>query len=108
MVDYAFLTTAETLDTVAADYRERYPSPDTRSWTIGTISPLEVFDAAALYDRARLARLYGGKTPRIARGPIIENGAVTHVVLLLSPYPEPNLKRLNPGTLIMVVRAGKG
>lgn len=66
-----------------------------------------MFDTAALYDRARLARLYRGKTPRIARGPIIESGAVTHVVLLLSPYPEADLKRLNPGTLIMQVSLAK-
>jgi hypothetical protein len=63
-----------------------------------------VFDAAALFDRARLARVYGGKAPRIARGPLVEHGVVTGTVLLVSPYPEPDLERLNPGTLIMTVR----
>ncbi len=100
---YEFLTSSETIDVMAAEYRRVHPSPDPRSWVIHRIGALDVFDGAALYDRARLARLYRGRTPRVARGPIIENGSVTRVVLLLSPYPEPNLERLNPGTLIMVV-----
>lgn len=68
----------------------------------------EAFDGAALFDRARLARLYGGRAPQAARGPIIEHGRVTAVVLLLSPYPDPDLDRLHPGTLIMVVRFAPG
>lgn len=68
-----------------------------------TSNPLELFDGAALYDRARLARLYGGKGPRMARGPILERGRVTHTVLLVSPYPEADLRSLNTGTLIMTV-----
>lgn len=105
---FSFLTTTETIETAAAHYRATYPSPDRRSWVIQKISPLQVFDTAAQYDRAALARLYGGENPRIARGPIIENGAVTQVVLLLSPYPEPDLKHLNPGTLIMLRRLERG
>lgn len=68
----------------------------------------EAFDGAALFDRARLARLYGGRAPQAARGPIIEHGRVTAVVLLLSPYPDADLNRLHPGTLIMVVRLAPG
>jgi len=100
---YAFATTSESLDRVVAYYRQRWPSDDPRSWKTETLGPLDVFDAAALFDRARLARVYGGTTPRIARGPIREHGVVTHAVLLVSPYPEPDLKRLKPGTLIMTV-----
>jgi len=100
---FAFATTRETVDRVVAYYRGRWPPEDPRSWKIVTSGPLDVFDGAALFDRARLARLYAGKPPRIARGPITEKGRVTHTVLLVSPYPEPDLERLNPGTLIMTV-----
>jgi hypothetical protein len=102
---YTFLTTSEPIEAVIDHYRRAHPSPDRRSWTLQRSGILDVFDTAALYDRSRLARLYRGQAVRVARGPIIENGSVTHAVLLLSPYPEPDLKRLNPGTLVMVVAA---
>jgi hypothetical protein len=89
---------------VASFYRERWPSEDRGSWTIERTGPNEVFDGAALFDRARLARLYGGQPVRVARGPIVENGRVTATVLLVSPYPEADLQHLNHGTLIMTVR----
>lgn len=101
---FMFETTLEPIDEVAASYRARSPWPPAGAWTIGRSGPNDVFDAAALYDRPRLARLYGGRPIRVARGPIIENGRVTHTVLLLSPYPEPDLEHLNSGTLIMTVR----
>lgn len=101
---FAFATTRERLDDVVAYYREHWPSPDRRSWMVERSGPNDVFDGAALFDRARLARLYGGRPIRVARGPMIENGRVTHTVLLVSPYPEPDLEHLNPGTLIMTVR----
>lgn len=100
---YAFATAPEKLDDAVAYYRTRWPSPDPRSWKIERTGPLEVFDGAALVDRARLAQLYGGKQVRVARGPITKNGRVTHTVLLMSPYPDPELRRLNGGTLIMTV-----
>jgi hypothetical protein len=100
---FSFATTDERLDRVAAYYRQRWPSDDPRSWKVETSGPADAFDGAALFDRARLARLYGGKVMRIARGPIVENGHVTHTVLLVSPYPDPELKSLYQGTLIMTV-----
>lgn len=100
---FSFATTTETLEQVVAYYRQRWPSPDPRSWTIERSHPLDVFDGAARFDRARLARVYGGKPARIARGPMVENGRVTHTVLLVSPYPEANMRELNGGTLIMTV-----
>lgn len=100
---FAFSTTDESLDKVVAYYRGRWPAHDARSWKVETIAPLDVFDGAALFDRARLAQLYGGKPARIARGPIVENGRVTHAVLLLSPYPDATMTRLREGTLIMTV-----
>jgi hypothetical protein len=100
---YQFLVTEAAIDLVARVYRERWPSPAPGSWAIVAGSAAEAFDAAALFDRPRLARLYGGSRPRVARGPI---GAPqpTAVVLLLSPFPAADLSHLNQGTLIMVVQ----
>lgn len=98
---FRFARTPDSIDTVARFYRERFPSSDPRSWTIQRIAATEVFDGAALFDRARLARLYGGRPPRVSRGPVTRGGAVVEVILLVSPYPEPDLRHLNPGTLIM-------
>lgn len=100
---FAFARTPDSIDVVARFYRERFPSVEPRSWAIERLAATEVFDGAALFDRARLARLYAGRTPRVARGPVTRDGQVVEVVLLLSPYPEPDLRRLNPGTLTMTV-----
>jgi hypothetical protein len=102
---YQFLLTDASIDDVARFCRERWPSPSKGSWTVAPGSAGEAFDVAALFDRSRLARLYGGSRPKIARGPI-GSPNTRAVVLLLSPYPEADLKRLNAGTLIMVVELG--
>jgi hypothetical protein len=99
---FAFSVTGDPIDAVANFYRQRWPSDDERSWVIAPGPAVEAFDSAAVFDRARLARLYGGRLARIARGPIARAGT-DHVVMLLSPYPEADLRRLNPGTLIMEV-----
>jgi hypothetical protein len=100
---FSFATTDEPLDRVVQYYRERWPAADARSWQVHTSGPLDVFDGAALFDRARLAKLYGGKVARVARGPIVQNGRVTHTVLLVSPYPDAQLRFLKTGTLVMTV-----
>ena len=116
--DFTFETTSAPIETVAREFRARWPSPNpstsnpdapaSGAWRVDRAAPSELFDGAALFDRARLARLYGGRSPRVARGPIIANGTVVEVVQLLSPYPEADLRRLNDGTLIMRVRIPHG
>lgn len=102
---YHFLLTEASIDDVARLCRERWPSPSKGSWMVAPGSAGDAFDVAALFDRSRLARLYGGSRPKIARGPI-GSPNTRAVVLLLSPYPDADLRRLNPGTLIMVVELG--
>jgi hypothetical protein len=100
---FEFSFTAETIEVVADFYKERWPSEDEGSWVVAPGPAVEAFDSAAIFDRARLARLYGGRSPRIARGPVVGEDT-DYVVLLMSPYPDADLRRLNPGTLIMEVR----
>jgi hypothetical protein len=65
---------------------------------------LEAFGGSGGYDRWKLARLYGAKRARVARIPRVEDGEVVEAWTLVSPYPDPSLERLEPGTLLIVLR----
>src|SRR5262245_2764328 len=62
------------------------------------LEALDAFGTAGTYDRARLARLYGGTRVRVARS-WTENGSDIISITRLSPYPDATLSRLVPGTL---------
>jgi len=60
----------------------------------------DLFGDAGTYNRAKLARLYGGRRARVRRGWRQEGGRFESVTLI-SPYPERDLEALNPGTMIV-------
>lgn len=64
------------------------------------LEALDAFGDAGSYDRARLARLFGGRRVTVVRGWQSEGNRFESVTLL-SPYPDPTLSRLQPGTLII-------
>jgi hypothetical protein len=70
-------------------------------WTIESLDPQDAFGRAGLYDRGALARLYGGRRPRVARG-WRQQGDRFESVTLISPYPEASLSHLNGGTMMIV------
>ena len=74
------------------------------SWQVREASPLEAFGTAGTYDRGKVARLYGGRRASLVRGPVERDGRVVAGVTLISPYPDATLSRLEPGTLLIVVR----
>jgi hypothetical protein len=65
---------------------------------------VDAFGRAGRYDRSKLARLYGARRVSVARGPRVDGGRVVETWTLVSPYPDPRLERLEPGTLILVLR----
>ena len=65
---------------------------------------LEAFGQSGGYDRWKLARLYGATRAKVARLPRVENGRVVEAWTLISPYPDAALERLEPGTLLIVLR----
>ena len=74
------------------------------AWTPQRIGAADAFGRSGPYDRWKLARLYGARQARVARGARMEAGRVTESWLLVSPYPSPDLTRLEPGTLLIVLR----
>ena len=70
----------------------------------GPVLPLDAFGLAGSYDRSALARVYGARQPLAARGARMENGRVVESWTLIWPYPDPALRRLEPGTLLIVLR----
>ena len=66
--------------------------------------PFDAFGQTGRYDRWKLAELYGARRPFVARGPRGDGTRVTEVWTLVSPYPDPSLTRLEPGTLRIVLR----
>jgi hypothetical protein len=74
------------------------------AWAPRVLLPADAFGQAGAYDRSRIARLYGGRPPRVARGSRREDGRVTEMWTLISPYPDPSLEDLQRGTLLLVLR----
>ena len=67
-------------------------------WLVETANPSDAFGSAGSYNRAALARLYGGRRAEVARGWRTVDGNFESITLI-SPYPDPTLSRLEPGTL---------
>jgi hypothetical protein len=74
------------------------------AWQPQTTLPFDAFGQTGRYDRWRLAELYGARRARVARGPRGDGSRITEVWTLVSPYPDPSLTRLEPGTLLIVLR----
>jgi hypothetical protein len=78
---------------------------------IEALEALEAFGAAGPYDRAALARLYGGTRVRVARG-WTESAGRFESFTRLSPHPDSSLTHLVPGTMeirfvLTIIRASK-
>jgi hypothetical protein len=69
-----------------------------------SVPAAEAFGQSGGYNRWQLARLYGARRVKVARLPRLENGQVVEAWTLVSPYPDPTLRRLEQGTLRIVLR----
>ena len=75
------------------------------AWQAQALLPLDAFGQTGTYDRWAVLRLYGAQRARVARGPRTRDGRVVESWTLISPYPDATLQRLEPGTLLIVLRA---
>ena len=73
------------------------------AWQPKPLVPFDAFGQTGRYDRWKMARLYGSRRAQVARGPRETDGRVTESWTLISPYPDPSLTRLEPGTLLIVL-----
>jgi hypothetical protein len=73
------------------------------AWSPAALLPLDAFGQTGAYDRSRLTRLYGSKRAVVARGPRGTAGRPTEAWTLISPYPDRDLGRLEPGTILIVL-----
>jgi hypothetical protein len=99
----AYVTTLDletVLERLTADATLQRPPG---AWTPRASAPADAFGQTGAYDRWALARLYGARAPRVARGPKATDGRVTEAWTLISPYPDATLQSLEPGTLLIVL-----
>jgi hypothetical protein len=73
------------------------------AWMPSALLPSDAFGQTGGYDRWRMAKLYGARRAMVARGPRVEGERPTQAWTLISPYPDGNLERLEPGTLLIVL-----
>jgi hypothetical protein len=100
----AYRTTAP-IETVVRAFRALWGAgAPAGAWTVADADPLGTFGRVAPYDQGKVARLYGGRPARVARGPIVDGGRTVASITLVSPYPSQALLRLEPGTLILDFR----
>jgi hypothetical protein len=74
------------------------------AWEARPTAPLDAFGQAGVYDRSAMVRVYGARQPRVARGARREGNQVVESWILISPYPDAPLRRLEAGTLLVVLR----
>jgi hypothetical protein len=70
------------------------------AWKVETMAPLDAFGDAGSFNKAAVARLYGGQRPTVAHGWVEEDGRFVSITLV-SPYPDRQLRALEPGTLVI-------
>ena len=103
---YAIAVTAASLGEVlgeAAGDRMAVAVPG--AWQARSESPEAAFGTAGRYNRWLLARLYGSRQPRVARGARMDRGRVIESWTLVSPYPSTDLRVLHPGTMRLILKA---
>jgi hypothetical protein len=89
----------ETLKALLADPAVQGPPG---AWEPRLMIPFDAFGRTGSYNRWKLAGLYGSRRARVARGPRVDRGQ-SESWMLVAPYPDPALQRLEPGTLIIVL-----
>jgi hypothetical protein len=73
-------------------------------WIPVPTTPADAFGQAGRYDRSAVARLYGSMRARVARGVTMAPDGTREYWTLVSPHPDPALRRLERGTLLLVLR----
>ena len=90
------------IEALAAELAALDPAPSAGAWKVGPLGPADAFGSASPYDAPKLAQLYVGTLPLVARGSLRgADGVVAYT--LISPWPDASLSALQPGTMVIVV-----
>jgi hypothetical protein len=89
-----------TLEQITGDPAVLHPPG---AWTPQAMIPYDAFGLSGGYNRWKVAGLYRSRRAHVARGPRVDQGE-TESWTLIAPYPDEALQRLEPGTLIIVLR----
>ena len=100
---FAVYRSADELTSLAARLRALDTHPAPGAWEAEKTGVFDAFGAEGPYDKGRLARLFGGSSPRAARGSLVMPPARV-AVALISPYPDLAITSLQQGTLVIVTR----
>ena len=73
------------------------------AWTPQSMIPYDAFGLSGSYNRWKVAGLYRSRRAQVAHGPRVDQGQLESWTLV-APYPDQALERLEPGTLILVLR----
>ena len=102
---YQAFVSSEPLDRALADVLSRVPALRAPgSWEPRRTAVTDAFGVGGPYDRWQLVRLYGARTPQVARGAVVKDDGTVEAWTLISPYPDAEIRRLEPGTLLLVLR----
>jgi hypothetical protein len=100
---YTVSTTPRVIGELVADLKTCDPAPAEGAWSLTHPEAHEAFGQAGIYDRSRLAQLFGGRRLTVARGSLRTPGGRS-AFTVISPYPDPAMTRIEPGTMIIAIR----
>jgi hypothetical protein len=104
---YSVTTTSRAIADLAAALKACDTAPAEGAWQVSHLEARDAFGQAGIYDRLRLAQLFGGTRLDVVRGSM-ERDAVRDGYTLISPYPDASLTAINPGTLVIVLHVARG
>ena len=94
---------AEPIGRLAGLFKAADPAPAEGAWRVEHAGVFDAFGAEGPYDKPRLALLFGGASPSVARGSFAT--ATGRLALtLISPYPNASLDSLREGTMVIVTK----
>jgi hypothetical protein len=91
------------ISALAAALKALDPSTAEGAWLVERAGVFDAFGSEGPYDRPRLALLFGGSSPSVARGTLVTaEGRLA--ITLIEPYPDAALASLRQGTMVIVTK----
>jgi hypothetical protein len=98
---FAVHRSREAIAMLAGRLRALDAAPAPGAWAVERAGVFDAFGVEGPYDKARLARLFGGSSPSVARGTLVTTSG-RRAFTLLSPFPDASLSSLQRGTMVIV------